>query len=109
MNGVLGKVVVGALTLVPGAGLFYLLESVAPRVQYGEISWMHFLLTAGLVMAASFALLVGLIVHAVRSRGIRGVEKGAWIAGLFLLLPVVGPIYWLAASIRGAAPSETAS
>ena len=28
MNGVLGKVAVGALTLVPGAGLLYLVESV---------------------------------------------------------------------------------
>ena len=109
MNGVLGKVVVGAVTLIPGAGLFYLVESVAPRVQYGEISWMHFVLTAGLVMATSFALLAGLVLHAVRHRGIRGVERGAWIAGLVLLLPVVGPVYWLAASVRGAVPSAEAS
>jgi len=109
MMGVLGRTVIGALTLVPGAGLFYLAESVAPRVQSGEISWMQFLVVATLVVAASLALLVGLIVHAVRNKTFRGGERAAWVAGLFLVLPVMGPIYWLTASIRRSAASAAAA
>ncbi len=109
MNGVLGKIAVGALTLVPGFGLFHLMENLFPQVRHGEISWLHVLLVASGIAAVSFAVLVGLIVHAVSNRALRGGQKAAWIAGLFLLLPAIGPIYWLVASIRGTAPSGAAS
>jgi hypothetical protein len=109
MNGVLGKIVVGALTLVPAAGLFHVVENLFPQVQHGEISWMSVLLTASGIAAVSLALLVGLIVHAASNKAFSGGQKAAWITGFLVLLPVVGPVYWLVASIRGAAPSAAAS
>ena len=107
--GVLGRIVFGVLTLVPGAGLFHLVGSVVPRVQSGEISWMHFLAVTTLIVTASFASLAGLIVHAVRNPSLRDRERAAWVAGLFFMFPVIGPIYRLTASIRDAGPRAAAS
>ena len=109
MNGVLGKIAVGALTLVPGFGLFHLVENVFPQVRHGEISWLYVLLVASGISAVSFAVIAGLIFHAASNRALSGGRKAAWIAGLFFLFPVLGPIYWVSESLRGAAPSGAAS
>lgn len=69
--------------------------------------WDHFFWLSGAVFGAVFALLLaaGSLVSMLRCEGCGRRAKAAWAAGI-VLLPVLGPVLWLA--VAGGRAARTA-
>ncbi len=101
MNGTLGKISVGLISLVPLAGFVFAVMNIAPRVNSGEISWFAMLAVAFPLLLVCLGLMVGLIVHVMRNPALGTTGRVARAVSLVFLVPLAAPVYWCFAALTG--------